>query len=155
MESTKQPVEFTEEDQKLLDKLIRRSEKKKHKKDKSRQDGEKADKHPSKANKRDKKDKVKQEEDKQEAEKANTAKRTLKAKPKSTFQKPQHMFDITTRKKASVSVFKGKKMIDFREYFEKDNEFLPTKKGIALNEEAWNALKEAIPKIDQAVKKLT
>lgn len=40
---------------------------------------------------------------------------------------------ITKKKKVSVSKFKGKVIINFREFYEKDGNLLPTKKGKKLN----------------------
>lgn len=44
--------------------------------------------------------------------------------------------------------------INLREYFEKDNDWLPTKKGITLNVEQWELLKKLTPKIDEAIAKI-
>ena len=63
------------------------------------------------------------------------------------------MFDINSRKKVQVRMYRGRTLVDIREFFQKDGKDLPTKKGIALNEEIWKALKEAIPEIDKAIEK--
>ncbi|GBM64765.1 Activated RNA polymerase II transcriptional coactivator p15 [Araneus ventricosus] len=53
----------------------------------------------------------------------------------------------------SVREFRGKLMVDIREYYEKDGEMKPGKKGICLNMEQWNALKEQMENIEAAIKK--
>ncbi|KAF8794298.1 Activated RNA polymerase II transcriptional like protein [Argiope bruennichi] len=53
----------------------------------------------------------------------------------------------------SVREFRGKLMVDIREYYEKDGEMKPGKKGICLNMEQWNALKEQMDNIEAAIKK--
>ena len=45
-------------------------------------------------------------------------------------------------------------MVSLREYFEKDGQLLPTKKGITLTTENWRKLKEFINDIDECVKKI-
>ena len=39
--------------------------------------------------------------------------------------------------------------VDIRQFFNNDEDFLPTKKGIMLTIEQYEKLKELIPKIDQ------
>lgn len=63
----------------------------------------------------------------------------------------QNMFDLTKMKFATVSEFKGKKYVNIREYYEKDGDLRPGKKGIALNQEQWTNLKRQIEDIDQAL----
>uniref|UniRef100_A0A8B9G909 Activated RNA polymerase II transcriptional coactivator p15 n=1 Tax=Amazona collaria TaxID=241587 RepID=A0A8B9G909_9PSIT len=55
----------------------------------------------------------------------------------------------------SVRDFKGKVLIDIREYWmDQEGEMKPGRKGISLNPEQWNQLKEQISDIDDAVRKL-
>jgi len=50
----------------------------------------------------------------------------------------------------AVSLFKEKKYVSIREYYENaDGKFLPGKKGISLNMDDWNILKSNIEEIDQ------
>uniref|UniRef100_A0A8C0EZH1 Activated RNA polymerase II transcriptional coactivator p15 n=1 Tax=Bubo bubo TaxID=30461 RepID=A0A8C0EZH1_BUBBB len=54
-----------------------------------------------------------------------------------------------------VSCFKGKVLVDIREFYaDKEGSMKPGRKGIALSAEQWNQLKEIVPEIDAAVKKL-
>uniref|UniRef100_A0AAZ3PAH3 Activated RNA polymerase II transcriptional coactivator p15 n=1 Tax=Oncorhynchus tshawytscha TaxID=74940 RepID=A0AAZ3PAH3_ONCTS len=53
----------------------------------------------------------------------------------------------------SVREFKGKCLIDIREYWmDQEGEMKPGRKGISLNPEQWNQLKDQISEIDDAVK---
>ena len=44
--------------------------------------------------------------------------------------------------------------MSIREYFEKDGEFLPTKKGISLTIENWEKLKTLINTVDECITKI-
>ncbi|KFV61678.1 Activated RNA polymerase II transcriptional coactivator p15, partial [Dryobates pubescens] len=85
------------------------------------------------------------------------------AKPSREAEKPsgqgseeeEGMFQIGKMRYVRVSCFKGKVLVDVREFYtDKNGEKKPGRKGIALSAEQWNQLKEIIPEIDAAVKKL-
>ncbi|XP_061870761.1 activated RNA polymerase II transcriptional coactivator p15-like [Colius striatus] len=84
------------------------------------------------------------------------------AKPPKVTEKPsgqsseeEGMFQIGNMRYVSVSCFKGKVLVDIREFYtDKEGGRKPGRKGIALSAEQWNQLKEIIPQIDAAVKKL-
>ncbi|TPX49972.1 hypothetical protein SeMB42_g00569 [Synchytrium endobioticum] len=61
--------------------------------------------------------------------------------------------DLDKTKKATVRTFKGKILIDIREYYtdKETEEEKPGKKGIALSVECWNKLKELMVQIDDAI----
>jgi hypothetical protein len=42
--------------------------------------------------------------------------------------------------------------VNIREYFQKDEKWLPTKKGVTLNAEGWKMLKLLVDDVDQAIK---
>ncbi|TWW61095.1 Activated RNA polymerase II transcriptional coactivator p15 SUB1 -like protein [Takifugu flavidus] len=66
-----------------------------------------------------------------------------------------NMFQIGKMRYVSVRDFKGKVLIDIREYWmNQDGEMKPGKKGISLNPEQWNQLKDQIADIDDAIKKI-
>ncbi|XP_032888182.1 activated RNA polymerase II transcriptional coactivator p15 isoform X2 [Amblyraja radiata] len=69
--------------------------------------------------------------------------------------KDDNLFQIGKMRYVSVREFKGKVLIDVREYWmNQDGEMKPGKKGISLLPDQWNQLKEMIPDIDDALKKL-
>ncbi|NWW90597.1 TCP4 polymerase, partial [Rhynochetos jubatus] len=69
--------------------------------------------------------------------------------------KEEGTFQIGKTHYVRVSCFKGKALVDIREFYaDKEGDWKPGRKGIALSAEQWNQLKEIIPEIDAAVKKL-
>ncbi|XP_009467401.1 PREDICTED: activated RNA polymerase II transcriptional coactivator p15-like [Nipponia nippon] len=84
------------------------------------------------------------------------------AKPSNVTEKPpgrgseeEGMFQIGKMRYVTVSCFKGKVLVDIREFYtDKEGSMKPWRKGIALSAEQWNQLKEIIPEIDAAAKKL-
>ena len=52
-----------------------------------------------------------------------------------------------------VREFRGKILIDIREYYEKDGQLLPGKKGISLSATQWKKLKETYMAFIEWVKK--
>lgn len=50
-------------------------------------------------------------------------------------------WNLSSNKMVKVRTFKGKTYIDIREYYDKDGEMLPTKKGISLTPELYHKLK--------------
>lgn len=72
---------------------------------------------------------------------------------KSSSSKNDNMFQIGKMRYVNVRDFKGKVLIDIREYWmDQEGEMKPGRKGISLNPEQWNQLKEQISEIDDAVK---
>jgi hypothetical protein len=59
--------------------------------------------------------------------------------------------DLGAKKRVSVSTFKGKTLIDIREYYGDDDDLKPGKKGIALSIEQWKKLKENFAAIDEKI----
>lgn len=77
------------------------------------------------------------------------------ASSKSSNDKDDNMFQIGKMRYVSVREFKGKVLIDIREYWmDQEGEMKPGRKGISLNPEQWNQLKDQISEIDDAVKKI-
>ncbi|KAJ3604577.1 hypothetical protein NHX12_029317 [Muraenolepis orangiensis] len=74
---------------------------------------------------------------------------------KSSSKADDNMFQIGKMRYVSVRDFKGKVLVDIREYWmNQDGEMKPGKKGISLNPEQWTQLKEQISEIDEAMKNL-
>ncbi|KAL4227482.1 Transcriptional coactivator [Mactra antiquata] len=65
------------------------------------------------------------------------------------------MFQIGRMRYVTVSEFRGKAMVGIREYYDKDGEMRPGKKGISLPLDQWKRLTDQIDDIDQAVKDLS
>ncbi|XP_073685872.1 SUB1 regulator of transcription a [Garra rufa] len=73
---------------------------------------------------------------------------------KESSSKNDNMFQIGKMKYVSVRNFKGNLLIDIREYFmDQEGEMKPGRKGISLNPEQWNQLKQQISEIDDAVRR--
>ncbi|XP_042612539.1 SUB1 regulator of transcription b [Cyprinus carpio] len=74
---------------------------------------------------------------------------------KSDRNNEDNMFQIGKLRYVSVRDFKGKVLIDIREYWmDQAGEMKPGMKGISLNPEQWNQLKEQMSDIDDAVRRL-
>ncbi|XP_006867684.1 PREDICTED: activated RNA polymerase II transcriptional coactivator p15-like [Chrysochloris asiatica] len=64
-----------------------------------------------------------------------------------------NMFQVGKIRYVSVPDFKGKILIDIREYWlDQEGEMKPGRKGIYLNPEQWSQLKEQISNSDEAVR---
>ncbi|KAM4709021.1 activated RNA polymerase II transcriptional coactivator p15 [Discoglossus pictus] len=73
----------------------------------------------------------------------------------SSSNRDDNMFQIGKMRYVSVRDFKGKVLIDIREFWmDQEGEMKPGKKGISLNPEQWNQLKEQMSDIDDAIRKL-
>ena len=59
------------------------------------------------------------------------------------------MWNLSSRKKINFIEFKGQKFVNIREYYEKDGEVLPGKKGICLKEEEFETVKQILSKVDK------
>ncbi|NXA57654.1 TCP4 polymerase, partial [Nothocercus julius] len=69
-------------------------------------------------------------------------------------EEEEDTFQIGRMRHVRVSSFKGKVLVDIREFYvDKEGNTKPGRKGIALSAEQWNQLKEIIPEVDAAVKK--
>jgi len=52
----------------------------------------------------------------------------------------------------SVSQFRGKSLVNIREFYESNGKLLPGKKGISLSTDQWDQLKKFIDKIDSDIR---
>lgn len=44
--------------------------------------------------------------------------------------------------------------MDVRKFYKKENQYLPSNKGISLSVDSWNELKKLIPQVDEALNKI-
>uniref|UniRef100_A0A1A9VZR5 Transcriptional coactivator p15 (PC4) C-terminal domain-containing protein n=1 Tax=Glossina brevipalpis TaxID=37001 RepID=A0A1A9VZR5_9MUSC len=58
---------------------------------------------------------------------------------------------LEKQRHVTISEFRGRKLIDIREYYEKNGESLPGKKGISLSITQWKKLLEVADEINKAV----
>uniref|UniRef100_A0A7N0TX74 Transcriptional coactivator p15 (PC4) C-terminal domain-containing protein n=1 Tax=Kalanchoe fedtschenkoi TaxID=63787 RepID=A0A7N0TX74_KALFE len=59
--------------------------------------------------------------------------------------------ELSGKRRVSVRSWQGKIWVDIRDFYEKDGKVLPGKKGITLNMDQWNILRDHIEEIDEAV----
>ncbi|KAL8602282.1 hypothetical protein ACOMHN_022795 [Nucella lapillus] len=62
------------------------------------------------------------------------------------------MIQLARMRYATVSEFRGKVLVSIREYYEKDGDLRPGKKGISLTLDQWNALKDHMGDIEEAIR---
>ncbi|KAE8752078.1 hypothetical protein FOCC_FOCC001240 [Frankliniella occidentalis] len=62
-------------------------------------------------------------------------------------------WSLGNKKFVKVSEFKGTVYVSIREYYEKNGEMLPTKKGITLNAANYRELKSVLSEVDEALAK--
>ncbi|XP_045131779.1 RNA polymerase II transcriptional coactivator-like [Portunus trituberculatus] len=69
--------------------------------------------------------------------------------------KGETYFELERNRRVTIREFKNKLFIDIREFYEKDGEYLPGKKGISLSAIQWNKLKSMVPDIDEVVQEMS
>ena len=62
-----------------------------------------------------------------------------------------YALELTNKRRVTVSSFNGAFMVNIREYFERDGQLLPTKKGISLMQAQWAGCREAIAKVGETM----
>ncbi|KAL2811167.1 transcriptional Coactivator p15-domain-containing protein [Aspergillus granulosus] len=60
-------------------------------------------------------------------------------------------WEISKMRRVTISSFRGKPMVNIREYYEKNGEELPGKKGISLPVDQFSALMTLLPDIETAL----
>ncbi|XP_058963573.1 activated RNA polymerase II transcriptional coactivator p15 [Pocillopora verrucosa] len=65
------------------------------------------------------------------------------------------VFELTNKRRVTVREFKGKILVDIREFYEDSaGEMKPGKKGISLQLDQWETLKNHIADIDEAIEEM-
>ncbi|BDA42711.1 probable RNA polymerase II transcriptional coactivator KIWI [Coccomyxa sp. Obi] len=70
---------------------------------------------------------------------------------RSTNSAQEATFDLSNRCQVTVRAFRGNPLIDLREFYHKDGELAPGKKGIALTKEQWGVVKSKAAEISEAL----
>jgi len=102
------------------------------------------------------------EEKPKEEEKPKSKKRKpapiVKAPPakKSKSKSEAREYQLSGKRKASVTTFKNQVLINIREYYTNNvGEELPGKKGISLTQDQWEKLKQHVVDIDNDITELS
>ncbi|KAK2750211.1 hypothetical protein FQN55_002356 [Onygenales sp. PD_40] len=61
-------------------------------------------------------------------------------------------WNISRLRRLTVSSFKGRTLVSVREYYEKDGQELPGKKGISLSLDQFNSLVRLLPEVETTLK---
>ncbi|XP_033125200.1 activated RNA polymerase II transcriptional coactivator p15-like [Anneissia japonica] len=77
-----------------------------------------------------------------------------KSKESSSKDEDPNRFELSRTRFVNVREFKGKVLIDIREYYEAGGEMKPGKKGISLSVDQWKKLKEVVDDVDDSIKEL-
>lgn len=72
-----------------------------------------------------------------------------KSKPNDDAKEPSWQLD--NNKRITIREFRGKSFLDIREFYNKDGEMMPGKKGITLSPALWKKLMEHSTEITAAV----
>ncbi|PYH97782.1 PC4-domain-containing protein [Aspergillus ellipticus CBS 707.79] len=65
-----------------------------------------------------------------------------------------HYWELSKMRRLTVSSFRGKTMVNIREYYEKDGQQLPGKKGISLPVDQFSSLVILLPEIEATLRKI-
>jgi hypothetical protein len=62
-------------------------------------------------------------------------------------------WEISKARRVTINDYRGKKMVSVREYYEKDGEWLPGKKGISMTLDQYNAFVSLLPNIENELRR--
>lgn len=63
-------------------------------------------------------------------------------------------FEISGKKRCTLRVYNGTPLVDIREYYDKNGEMMPGKKGISLTKAQWEALSSRVDVISEKLNDL-
>ncbi|KAF7505764.1 hypothetical protein GJ744_000435 [Endocarpon pusillum] len=99
--------------------------------------------------------------DSETSDRPNKRSKTSKSQSRSThFSTPgqsqvdsegNQYWEISRMRRVTISEFKGKRMVNIREFYEKDGQVLPGKKGISMTVEQYSALVDIMPQLEKAL----
>uniref|UniRef100_A0ACD5VQ33 Uncharacterized protein n=1 Tax=Avena sativa TaxID=4498 RepID=A0ACD5VQ33_AVESA len=61
---------------------------------------------------------------------------------------------LSANRRVTLSEFKGMTLVSIREYYLKDGKEMPSSKGISMTVEQWEAFRNSVPAIEDALKNL-
>ncbi|XP_015118051.1 activated RNA polymerase II transcriptional coactivator p15 [Diachasma alloeum] len=99
----------------------------------------------------DEKPKKKQRTEKSK-DKEETAESSKKTKGSSKANEEEPHWELGNNKRVTVRHFKGKLYVDIREYYEKEGEMKPTKKGVSMGLPQFTELMTIINEVEDVVK---
>lgn len=82
----------------------------------------------------------------------NASPASKKAKPNAKESLPTSWV-LEKQRQVRINEFRGRKLIDIREFYEKNGETLPGKKGISLSVEQWKKLLQCADEINEALQR--
>ncbi|KAK7509914.1 putative RNA polymerase II transcriptional coactivator, partial [Phyllosticta citriasiana] len=91
------------------------------------------------------------EEPKPKKAKTTKAKKPAGANGMLTDDNGDPYWELSNTRRVTVSEFKGKSMVNIREYYEKDGKALPGKKGISLTVDQYRSLLESLPAVESVL----
>ncbi|TVU03290.1 hypothetical protein EJB05_51183 [Eragrostis curvula] len=94
------------------------------------------------------KDKQEEEDEEEEEEKDGKKKREY------DDQGDLILCRLSTKRRVTLSEFKGRTLVSIREFYIKDGKEVPSAKGISLTVEQWEAFRNVVPAIEDAIKKI-
>ncbi|POS86191.1 hypothetical protein EPUL_005264 [Erysiphe pulchra] len=83
----------------------------------------------------------------------NTSTAPKKRKAEEETNKVWELSSGKQPRRVEISEFKGAHLINIREFYQKDGEYLPGKKGISLNLDQYKAFIKAVPAINAHLQK--
>jgi hypothetical protein len=91
--------------------------------------------------------------DNEESESPKKPTSSVKKTKKTTEETPKS-FTISATKRVTINTFKGKKLVDIREFYtdKESGELKPGKKGISLSIEEFKKLLDQLPLVQDALK---
>ncbi|TVY89089.1 putative RNA polymerase II transcriptional coactivator [Lachnellula willkommii] len=86
---------------------------------------------------------------------APKTKKSKKAASKAKANSESKFWELSSSKtprRVEISDFKGSKLVNIREFYQKDDEYLPGRKGISLSVDQYKAFVKAIPSINASLR---